>query len=210
MVKSLYDGLSATDVRNSIFLKKADWFDKVPKPVFDWIMNWTKEHSDIFENLVNEYEYIIQYKKQWENSPYSPIFITTDSVVICNNHILLIKRKNLPGKDLFALPGGFLEENEFIESGCIRELFEETNINVSYLELKESIEEVKYIDNPNRDPRGRIITFAHKFKLFTPSMPHIEAKDDAIEVMWVSINNLKNMEGQFFNDHLQIINYFIR
>ena len=62
----------------------------------------------------------------------SEIFVTVDVVLIReNNHqleLLLIKRKNEPYKNDWALPGGFVDKNEDLETAAIRELKEETSI----------------------------------------------------------------------------------
>ena len=47
------------------------------------------------------------------------------------NEILLTKRKYDPGKGLFDLPGGFVEEGETLEQALIREIEEELNLKIS-------------------------------------------------------------------------------
>ncbi len=54
-------------------------------------------------------------------------------IVIKNNDILLIHRKN--EKEYYVFPGGGVEENETIEQAVIRELWEETSINVEIKKL---------------------------------------------------------------------------
>lgn len=208
---SLHDGLSATEVRVSLFSGNGlhSLKGKVPESVFDFLTDYTIHHPYRFDNLKSEYKFIEKYKDDWKDAPYAPTFVTTDAVVFCNGHILLIKRGRNPGKGQYALPGGFLDQKEVVEEGCIRELIEETKINTPIPILKSSIKEVKYIDNPWRDPRGRTITFAHLIELGLKELPKVKAADDAAEVEWLPIGSLSNLEGQFFNDHLQIIKYFL-
>ena len=76
--------------------------------------------------------------------------VTTDAVVFgfddTNLNVLLIKRDNDPYRDTWALPGGFIrEEDETAKEGVFRELHEETNVKDIYLE------ELKTFSNKNRD-----------------------------------------------------------
>lgn len=98
------------------------------------------------------------------------------------NEILLIKRKNNPFKDCWALPGGFMEINETLETCARRELKEETNIDANDIYLK------KILDNVDRDPRGRVVSVV----FVTNVSQHVEAKanDDAKELAWFNINEL--------------------
>jgi 8-oxo-dGTP diphosphatase len=126
----------------------------------------------------------------------SKIFVTVDVLVINKktDEILLIKRLNEPYKDCWALPGGFVDENEDLEQAARRELFEETNI-----ETKEMIQ-IGAFGTPNRDPRGHMISVAYQTDLIENQI--VKAKDDAKETKWFSINDLPDLAF----DHLEIIN----
>lgn len=125
----------------------------------------------------------------------SKIFVTVDVLVINNltNEILLIKRGNEPFKDCWALPGGFVDENEDLEQAARRELFEETNIEAG------EMAQIGAFGKPNRDPRGHMISVAYKTVLIDNQI--IKAKDDAKEVKWFNINDLPKLAF----DHLEII-----
>lgn len=90
--------------------------------------------------------------------------------------ILLIKRKNEPYKDCWALPGGFMEMNETLEKCAIRELKEETGIEVDGAEF------IDLLDGVERDPRGRVISAV--FKSYAPAGAVAVANDDAKEIGW--------------------------
>lgn len=126
----------------------------------------------------------------------SKIFVTVDVLVINKktDEILLIKRLNEPFKDCWALPGGFVDENEDLEQAARRELFEETNI-----ETDEMIQ-IGAFGKPNRDPRGHMISVAYQTDLIDNQI--VKAKDDAKEVKWFSIKDLPDLAF----DHLDIIN----
>lgn len=109
--------------------------------------------------------------------------------------LLLILRKHDPFKGLWALPGGFMEINETIETCALRELREETAIQQAKLEQLYAFSAI------NRDPRSRIITIAF-WTIINYKIDHIHAGDDAIEAKWF---NFKSLPLLAF-DHLEIIN----
>lgn len=56
--------------------------------------------------------------------------------ILCDNHILLLRRFKEPFKDQWSLPGGKIEHGEFIDQAALREIKEETGLafkRVSYL-----------------------------------------------------------------------------
>lgn len=126
----------------------------------------------------------------------SKIFVTVDVLVInkITDEILLIKRLNEPFKDCWALPGGFVDENEDLEQAARRELFEETNIETGQMI------QIGAFGKPKRDPRGHMISVAYQTNLIDNQI--VKAKDDAKDVKWFSIKNLPELAF----DHLDIIN----
>lgn len=129
----------------------------------------------------------------------SKIFVTVDVLVINTdtNEILLIKRLNEPYKNCWALPGGFVDENEDLEQAARRELFEETNIET------DKMIQIGAFGKPFRDPRGHMISIA--YQTYYIKNQTVQAKDDAKEVKWFSLNNLPELAF----DHLEIINSII-
>ena len=62
--------------------------------------------------------------------------LTTDCVIVeSEGRVLLIRRGNEPFAGFYALPGGFVEIGETVESACRREVLEETGVPVSQLAL---------------------------------------------------------------------------
>lgn len=99
--------------------------------------------------------------------------------------ILLIKRKNPPFRDSWAIPGGFVEipKKETLDETAHRELLEETNLKGIY------IEQLKTYGDPGRDPRTRVITTAY-FALvpWQDSLKtEVIAGDDAKEAQWFNL-----------------------
>ena len=95
--------------------------------------------------------------------------------------VLLIKRKEHPFIEKWAIPGGFVRMNESLQEGAERELKEETGIDKVYFEQLYTFGEI------NRDPRTRVISVGNVALISKNSVKPI-AGDDAKEVQWFWIN----------------------
>ena len=204
MIDSLYKGLSATDERESLFAKNK--VENVGEDVKVWIENWINANLAIFKNLKEEFEYIEDYKKSWAKSPYPPVFVTADSLVLCKDNILLVERKDFPGKGLFALPGGFMDANEKLSECAVRELKEETGLKLSIKDIKFS----QIFDAPFRCQRGRVVTKVCLFDLDLPELPKITAGDDAKKVFWKPLSEIDILQDKFFSDHYKVIKKMLK
>lgn len=202
--------LSATDVRNRLF---EGYFGQeieslVPESVAKTLREWQTSEAGV--QLSDEYRRIKEYKKGWKDTPYPPTFVTADSVVVKAGHVLVVRRKFFPGKGQLAIPGGFIKPNEFIIDAAIRELREETRIQVPAAVLKRSVVDQKVFDYPDRDPRGRTITHAHLIDLgYTGDLPDVRGDDDAEGAFWIPIRRVLESPREFFADHAQIIYQFL-
>jgi len=206
-----FEGINATDIRVDLFTRGMikESRKTLPTPVIDFIHRWLAG-NELFRNLTTEFEFVKEYRKAWEAAPYPPTFVTTDAVVVKSGHVLVIKRGLNPGKGLYALPGGFVNQNEFVEDSSIRELREETGKWMSTEQLRERIENKHIFDHPKRDPRGRCITHAYLFKLNDKGpLPLVKAADDASEAVWMPFSDVIANEVHFYADHCHIINFFV-
>lgn len=124
---------------------------------------------------------------------------TVDLIVPYNEGIVLIKRKNDPFKDYWALPGGFINHGkETLEEAAVRELFEETSLRTSINLLKL----VGVYSDPNRDPRGHVISHAYEVKDYSGEL---KANDDAAEV-----KIFKRIPNNLAFDHSKILNNYFK
>lgn len=124
--------------------------------------------------------------------------VTVDALIIEIGCIVLIKRRNEPYKNMWALPGGFVDKNEDTEDACIREAKEETGLDIT-------IEKISGVyARPDRDPRGHTISIAYICKRNFGNN-NIEASDDAIDVDWWELNELPELAF----DHKKIIEDYI-
>ncbi len=98
-------------------------------------------------------------------------------------HVLLIKRKNWPFEGRWAIPGGFVNIDEPLQQAARRELEEETGLCDVYLE------QLYTFGDPQRDPRGRIISVAY-FALVRSDQQAVRAADDASDAGWFNVHKL--------------------
>jgi bifunctional NMN adenylyltransferase/nudix hydrolase len=199
--------MNATDIRDIYFGKHMIPAGVIPNGTQTFLLGFQKTSE--YEQLVEEYEYVKAYKQKFANLEFPPIFVTTDAVVLCSAHILLVKRRATPGRGLWALPGGFLNQTEFIEDGMIRELIEETRIKVPKDVLRSRIKDSKVFDQPRRSLRGRTITHAFMISLFDTKLPKVRGSDDAEKAKWFKFSDFKQMRAMCFEDHFHIGSYFI-
>jgi len=205
----LQGDFSATVVRRLIFegteqhsisAQLSEW---VPVEVQQCLVGWMGSPS--FMAMREEYLAIEEGKKVWGAGP----FITLDAVVCAAEQVLLVRRGRCPGKGLWALPGGFLDANERLCEGALRELLEETTLDLRDPGLGSQLRGSAIFDHPDRSQRGRIITHAYHFELPGSTTPDVKGSDDAAEARWIPISSLPLMEDQFFDDHFHILDQFL-
>jgi bifunctional NMN adenylyltransferase/nudix hydrolase len=201
--------LSATKLRENMFKGGNNWEYKTPPETIDFLDRF--QRTETFKSLVEEYKFVEAYKARWSSSPYPPVFVTTDCVVIQSGHVLVVTRDAYPGKGLWALPGGFINENEKIIDSAIRELVEETSIELSRAQLYGSIRAREVFDNPNRSTRGRTITHAFLLKLDdTKPLPKTKAqKGETSQVRWLPIAVALMQSEKWYEDHHAILETMI-
>lgn len=116
--------------------------------------------------------------------------------------VLMVRRKQPPFAAKWALPGGFVEIDEDLEDAARRELFEETHVQDIYLE------QLYTFGEPDRDPRGRVITVAYFALLSTDQSQslQIQGASDADEAAWWNVYELPPIAF----DHARIIQYALQ
>lgn len=111
--------------------------------------------------------------------------VTTDCVIFGFDgkelKVLLIQRGIDPFLGNWALPGGFLKMDETAEEGAQRELREETGLESAH------IEQLHAYSNPDRDPRGRVITIAF---IALVRIQDVRGGDDAADARWHPVESL--------------------
>jgi bifunctional NMN adenylyltransferase/nudix hydrolase len=203
-----YQNLNSTQIRKAYFESVDPTYrNLLPTAIAKFLA--TFQTSDRYLVLCEEYRFIQSYQKSWSQAPYPPIFVTTDAVVVQSGHVLVVRRKASPGLGLIALPGGFLQQDETLVEGMLRELREETRLKVPLPVLRGSIVDQQTFDNPGRSLRGRTITHAYFIQLKAGELPPVKGSDDADKAWWMSLADLYAHEDQIYEDHLQIIQHFV-
>ena len=208
--------LSATELRRYLF--SAGHIDfhgallmlrgNVPASVFEMLEAFRKS-SPAYAQLVAEYQFIEHYKAAWKEAPYPPTFVTTDAVVVHSGHVLLVRRRAEPGKGLWALPGGFVNQEEGLLESCLRELREETRLRIPVPVLKGSLKGQHVFDHPERSQRGRTITHAFHFDFPAGELPEVRGGDDADKARWIPVSEALEMGPKLYEDHLHILEFFL-
>ena len=112
--------------------------------------------------------------------------LTVDLVVTTREtrpRVLLIRRKKDPFAGSWALPGGFVDENERLADAARRELEEETGAKVA------DLEQLYTAGDPGRDPRGWTVSVAYLARVNFADVEPVAA-DDAAEVGWFPLDDL--------------------
>lgn len=137
-------------------------------------------------------------------SEYPINTVCADAVVVKHGHVLVVERAD-NGK--LACPGGHVGLDETTYEACIRELLEETGLDLKYREPNAT----RVFDDPKRSSRqGRIITHAFYFRL--PKYGPLNATnggDDAVSATWLNFDHFLRREKEFHDDHHRIISSFI-
>jgi 8-oxo-dGTP diphosphatase len=123
--------------------------------------------------------------------------LTVDMVIATRENsprILLIRRKNDPFAGSWAMPGGFVDENERLDDAARRELREETGIDVA------DIEQLYTSGDPGRDPRGWTVSVVYLAQV-DPAQVKPQAADDAEAVSWFPLDELPSLAF----DHAMIL-----
>lgn len=111
--------------------------------------------------------------------------VTADCVVITKEaspRVLLIQRGYDPYKGCWAFPGGFLNMDETTEQCAIRELEEETGLQL------DKVQQIGAYSKVDRDPRGRTITVA--YLAVVDEAKDVTGQDDAAKAEWFPLAEL--------------------
>jgi 8-oxo-dGTP diphosphatase len=116
--------------------------------------------------------------------------------------VLLIQRKGEPYRGRWALPGGFVHENEDLPAAAARELAEETGVQEAV------IEQVRAVGTPGRDPRGHTVTIL--WVGLVPGDRHVlRATGDAGAARWFDATGPEPLPDLAF-DHRELLSEALR
>jgi len=130
------------------------------------------------------------------------------AVIICNGKILLAKRGSEPGKNKWSIPGGLVELGETVRNTVVREVKEESNLDVEVHSL------IDVVDNLEPDEKGKLryhFVILDFFVRLKGGSPH--AGSDALEVHWVSLSEVEKYDltrvfREFFERNREKLQHF--
>jgi bifunctional NMN adenylyltransferase/nudix hydrolase len=130
-----------------------------------------------------------------------------DAVLECLRHVLLVKRKFAPGAGTWALPGGHKNRNETFLECALRELGEETNVQIPKNVLMGSVVGTRLFDSPSRcngTPKSTLAVHMLVQPTNDGKLPRVNGSDDAAEARWVPLTEVMN-SYMLYDDHSDII-----
>lgn len=148
-----------------------------------------------------------EFLEQYEPKDYEKPSVTTDMLLFtidrdwkknqkeaddCKLKLLLIKRRDYPYINHWALPGGFMNMKESLEETAYRELREETSLQDDVY-----LEQLYTFSKPDRDPRMRVISTAYMALTPYENIKKTKAGDDASEAKWFSIKKIPVFDNDF-------------
>ena len=131
---------------------------------------------------------------------HPPFAVTVDLVVLTLTGdelcALVVRRGVEPYQGEWALPGGFVREDEDLSDAARRELAEETGLAPGTVH----IEQLAGYGAPDRDPRMRVVTVA--YLALAPDLPTPSAGTDAAEARWTPVRSLSREHLAFDHDRI--------
>jgi 8-oxo-dGTP diphosphatase len=136
-------------------------------------------------------------------SEHPPFAVTVDIVLLTIRDdrlsALVVRRGSPPFEGRLALPGGFVEVDENLETAATRELAEETAVRLEAVHL----EQLASYGEPDRDPRMRTVSVA--WLAIAPDLPNPAAGTDAEDAQWVPVEDLLDHDEVLAFDHRRIL-----
>ena len=125
--------------------------------------------------------------------PDQPI-VGVGAIIISEGKILLEKRKNEPGKGKWSIPGGLVELGESIGQAVVREVKEETDLDVAEPRLIDVVDDVELDDKGKVKYHFIIVDYLVKVENGV-----LKAASDADDLKWVSFSEVEayDLTGSF-------------
>lgn len=215
---SMHDGgiINATDLREALFFPNGTDTGRIAARFGNeqvaQVIDWMKRHASDAEAVQYEGAYVRNHRAKRAEAEAIfglPIAVNTaDSVVIQSGHILMVERGHQPGVGTLALPGGHIEPEETSLQAAMRELRQETRLDVPPKLLINRLRDRRVFDHPERSERGWVRTEAFLFEFEDrPELENVKGSSDARRAFWMPISEIT--PDEIFEDHFDIIQAFV-
>lgn len=176
----------------------------ISKVTHDWLSS-----QPFNANLQDEWDFYQKEKKLFGDYPFPETltFCCADAVIQWKDEFLFIIRARNPGKGCLALPGGFKNSNENFFDAAVRELYEETRLNIPPDVLMKCFQGMNLYDDPRRSlgiPRCTLAVHFDVTEMFE-ERPIAYPADDAAGYKWVKKNQLDDVASIAYDDHIHIV-----
>ena len=139
---------------------------------------------------LTEKEFLAQYNPDEFKHPSCTVDIILMTVINKKLNVLLVNRKDHPWIKKWAIPGGFVNVDEDLDTTVLRELKEETNVSTANY-----FKQLYTFGKVDRDPRTRVITTAYLSLIPEGNIKDMHAGDDADDAKWFEITkNIKSVD----------------
>jgi bifunctional NMN adenylyltransferase/nudix hydrolase len=221
--------LDASDVREGLFetgltpLEDA-WMDRVLTAVTPGVRDILRKfvRGAEFPRLQEEHRRAKATARMWkvretredDGVPFAINFTAVDAIVVHGNKILMHRRDVSPGKDMWALPGVMLRNDETVTDAAIRAVTDKTGIDVTAGDLRRAIVDQWFVDTLKRSVRERTITFpvliqlglgrpgANVSRAKARALPRTKGTD---RVAWFTPDEIEGMRSSIHEDHAVIV-----
>ena len=123
-----------------------------------------------------------------ENGYPSQPVVAVGAIVFRKNRVLLVRRGQPPSQGMWAIPGGRVKIGETLQEAAEREILEETGITI---QAREPVYTFDYIERDGSElPRFHYVII-DLIAEYIRGIPR--AGDDAVEVSWVSADELDHL-----------------
>lgn len=204
-----HDGqiINATEMREQLFFGPAE-LDRFGASHMALAQDWIAQNPKPVAQIKAEAVFVKSYRARTAQAEavfgYPIPINTADSVVVQSGHVLLVERKSEPGRGLWALPGGHIDQGETALDAAVRELYEEAGLDMPKGAMRSRLTARRVFDHPERSERGWVRTEAFVFELQDRAkLEKIKPGSDAISAAWVPITAIT--PDAMFEDHFDIL-----
>lgn len=216
-----FGNINATDLRKAFFSQNhgllpdlSSKLEAIEGKTRKGVISYLRKYALVDDSF--GYGYVCQQlweinnaKEPYEFLPHGIKFKTADALVICGNSVLLgLRGDDCYGANQWALPGGYIEEGETFNSAWLRELNEETEIDVPERAMRNAYKGRLEFEGAKRDERGDYTTQCAIVVLEQNpdgTLPKVKGATDLKKAQWFTFSEVENMKRYMFLDHAGII-----